>query len=290
MSDFDDFDAIMENYEVGDFSGFMLSDDEIAQAKKERKEQIQRDVKELRELMEKAEKAETEGGKLSNNDIRRLKALSKDQLVVITAMNDDVDIDELVDMENGDIKEERESGPSPSEMLELLDKGLAEVVSTDGSVGIRRTEVKSEEETSEDDLVGLFTGLIKKVDDAAKTDSLDGLCVPELVKIEEAMSKICDDDSCVSEPAKKEKAYYKWIDGEPATIKCVTKKFWELNKHLDDSHSPENANLRKALEEIGINETAESVYEVNMTEEEMVSKMAEKGIVMRANKIFNSKV
>ena len=236
MSDFDDFDAIMENYEVGDFSGFMLSDDEIAQAKKERKEQIQRDVKELRELMEKAEKAETEGGKLSNNDIRRLKALSKDQLVVITAMNDDVDIDELVDMENGDIKEERESGPSPSEMLELLNKGMAEIVEENGGVGIRRTEVTSEP------------------------------------------------------VATKEKAYYKWEDGEPATVKCVTKKFWELNKHLDDSRSPENANLRKAFEEIGIFETSESVYEVNMTEEEMVSKMAEKGIVMRPNKIFCTKV
>ena len=232
----DDFDELMAECEIGDFSGFVLSDEEIKQAKKERKEQVESKVKELRELMAKAEQLEKEGKRLSNTDARKLKNLASDQLVVIAAMEDDVDIEELVDMENGDIKEERESGPSPAEMLELLNKGMAEIVETDGGVGIRRTEVTSEP------------------------------------------------------VATKEKAYYKWEDGEPATIKCVTKKFWELNKHLDDSHSPENANLRKAFEEIGIFETSESVYEVNMTEEEMVSKMAEKGIIMRPNKIFCTKV
>ena len=117
----DDFDELMAECEIGDFSGFVLSDEEIKQAKKERKEQVESKVKELRELMAKAEQLEKEGKRLSNTDARKLKNLASDQLVVIAAMEDDVDIEELVDMENGDIKEERESGPSPVEMMVALE-------------------------------------------------------------------------------------------------------------------------------------------------------------------------
>ena len=58
MYDDDDFDELMADVEIGNFDGFMLSEEEVEAGKKERKAQIERDVKELRELMDAAEAAQ----------------------------------------------------------------------------------------------------------------------------------------------------------------------------------------------------------------------------------------
>jgi len=258
----DDFDALMADTDIGDFSAFTLSKEEIEEGKKERKAQIERDVKELKELMAKAEETKEAGGKVSNDDIRRMKKLSQDKMVMIAAMDDQYTIDDLVDMENGDYKEkekpEKEKEVDPEkELLEALrgafktDDPLTTLEKT-----IRRTIVED--------------------------------CVP--VEDEELEEEIKPAKSTKGKSGKKQIAYYvaeKSEDDENITeITVVSKKFWCKEHCLDDSWSEDSEELFTALTELGCSELMESIFETSLSIDDLIEEMDKKGFELRTNKAF----
>ncbi len=121
----DEFESLMEDCVIGDFSDFMLSEEEMEKGKQERKEQVSKDVEELKGLIKEVEKLKEEGKAPDNKTIRRMKQLSNDKLVLIAAMSD-TSVDELVEMEMGDSKKEKHTKHvnKTAEMIDILKKSL----------------------------------------------------------------------------------------------------------------------------------------------------------------------
>lgn len=125
MSYTDEFEDLMENCEIGDFTEFMLSEEEMEKGKQERKAQVEKDTQELRNLMKEVEQLRKDGKNIPNKIVRRVKQLSSDQLVLIAAMKDE-DIDKLVEMEMGEPekKEKGKHNDQTAEMIDVLKKAL----------------------------------------------------------------------------------------------------------------------------------------------------------------------
>ncbi len=125
MSYTDEFEDLMENCEIGDFSEFMLSEEEMEKGKQERKAQVKKDTEELRGLMKEVEQLRKDGKNIPNKIVRRVKQLSSDQLVLIAAMKDE-NVDELVEMEMGEPKkqEKGQHADQTAEMIDVLKKAL----------------------------------------------------------------------------------------------------------------------------------------------------------------------
>lgn len=255
MYDDDDFDELMADVEIGNFDGFMLSEEEVEAGKKERKAQIERDVKELRELMDAAEAAQKEGKGVDNKTIRRIKQLSSDKYVLTAAMDDTYTIDELVDIENGDYKgkedeEEKSERMSTADLAEAIREALKE---EDPFKALRKSGVKvagieddDEEEAEEEP---------KPVKSSKKTSS------------KKAASKSTK-TSGGKKVTTKGIVYYTYDDGK---IWAVKKTFWDKNGYVDDrSGTP----LAKAFESVGVIEESESFFNTELSEEEVVEKMA----------------
>ena len=121
----DEFEDLMENCEIGDFTEFMLSEEEMEKGKQERKAQVKKDTEELRGLMKEVEQLRKDGKNIPNKIIRRVKQLSSDQLVLIAAMKDE-DVDDLVEMEMGEPKkqEKGQHTDQTAEMIDVLKKAL----------------------------------------------------------------------------------------------------------------------------------------------------------------------
>lgn len=115
----DEFEDLMEDCVIGDFSAFMLSEEEMEKGKQERKEQVNKDVEELKGLIKEVEKLKEEGKAPDNKTIRRMKQLSNDKLVLIAAMSD-TSVDELVEMEMGTEKKKHPKRKTTAQQIEEL--------------------------------------------------------------------------------------------------------------------------------------------------------------------------
>lgn len=123
MSYDDDFESLMEDCKIGDFSDFILSEEEIEQGKKERKEQLQKDVQELKALIKEAEAAEKEGKRLPSKTARRMQSLASDSIVLALATDSEApSIDDIVEGEFGTPEKKEEPEVCIDRIVEAIDE------------------------------------------------------------------------------------------------------------------------------------------------------------------------
>ena len=101
----DKLDAMLDEG-FGDFSAFMLTDEEFAQKKAERKKEVIEKSERLKELLEKAEQP----AGLTAKELADYIRLSRDNIVLAAASGKTpYTIDELVDIDMDDFHGERKS-------------------------------------------------------------------------------------------------------------------------------------------------------------------------------------